>query len=197
MTATKDSDGELEAIRGVMDLLGPLDGDARNRVIDYVFRRLQIERQGPLVPAKTPVDPLKAAGVGPGGPPALPSKAPGAFQDIRSLREEKQPRNAVEMAALVGYYLSQVAPEGERTDTFGTKELDKYFKQAGYPVPATPRIVMFNGKNAGYFDAKEHGKYKLNPVGYNLVVHALPASNGQPTRPRSKSKRPAGRSNRK
>ena len=80
----------------------------------------------------------------------------------------------MEMAALVGYYLAHAAPKEERLEAFGTKELEKYFIQGGYPVPSTPRLVLFNAKKAGYLDVKSHGKYKINAVGFNLIEHSLP-----------------------
>jgi hypothetical protein len=36
-------------------------------------------------------------------------------------------------------------------------------------------------RNAGYLDSgSARGLYKLNAVGYNLIVHSLPASAGSP-----------------
>jgi hypothetical protein len=34
--------------------------------------------------------------------------------------------------------------------------------------------VLVDARGAGYFDSAGRGKYKLNPVGHNLVVHKLP-----------------------
>jgi hypothetical protein len=78
------------------------------------------------------------------------------------------------MAAVVAYYLSELAPPGERTETIGTAEVQKYFKQAGYPLPKVPRVTLANAAQAGYFDSAGTGQFRLNPVGYNLVVHSLP-----------------------
>jgi len=97
-----------------------------------------------------------------------------ALRDIRSLREEKKPRSAVEMAAIVAHYLADLAPAGERRDTIGTAEITRYFGQAGYRSQSDPRFVLSNAKAAGYFDSAGRGAYKLNPVGYNLVTAGLP-----------------------
>jgi hypothetical protein len=44
-------------------------------------------------------------------------------------------------------------------------------------------------KNAGYLDSAGTGQYKLNPVGYNLVVHRMGAGDEQePRRGRKKGK---------
>jgi hypothetical protein len=95
--------------------------------------------------------------------------------DIRSLRDEKQPRNQIEMAALVAYYVSNVLPAAERRDTIAATDITKYFGQAGYQSTTPARMTLFNAKTAGYLDASSTGKYKLNPVGYNLVTAGLPA----------------------
>jgi len=80
------------------------------------------------------------------------------------------------MAALVAYYLSEAAPEGVRKQTINTDDIKTYFKQAPFKLPSRPEQTLLNAKNAGYFDSVGGGQYKLNPVGYNLVVHNLPAS---------------------
>ena len=188
-TADAKPDPELEAIRGVVALLEPLDDEARDRVVDYVFRRLGIELRQPGGDAGEEVT-APVVAPSPTTPP-IPTQdrqhvAPSALSavsDIRTLRDQKQPRNAVEMATLVGYYLAHAAPKDERADSFGSKELEKYCIQAGYPVPSTPRLVLFNAKKAGYLDAKSHGKYKTNAVGFNLIEHSLPAASGQSRHP--------------
>ncbi len=96
--------------------------------------------------------------------------------DIQSLKENKQPANSIEMACIVAYYLGNHAPENEKMDSIGKNEIDKYFKQANFPLPKAIQQVLVDAKSSGYFDSAERGKYKLNPVGYNLVAHKLPRS---------------------
>lgn len=186
----KNSDLELVAIRGVLDLLTPLDDQGRDRVLQYVFERLGIRASSRRATITEAV--LQPAQVRPDH--MVPAETPPASTNIRSLREEKTPRNAVEMATLVAYYLAHAAPDPEHRETIGSAELKKYFIQAGYPVPSQPRFVLFNAKAAGYLEPKEHGSYKLTPVGYNLVVHRMPSSAGSrsPVR-RSAGKRHPGR----
>jgi hypothetical protein len=92
------------------------------------------------------------------------------------------------MAALVAYYLSELAPDGERKDEISAADLEKYFKQAAFRLPRSLRMTLPNAAAAGYFDGAGAGRYRLNPVGYNLVVHGLPRSQetGKTTR-RSRS----------
>jgi hypothetical protein len=94
--------------------------------------------------------------------------------DIRTLKGQKNPSSAREMACLVAYYLQASAPTGERKDEITPTDLDRYFKQAGFPLPKNLGQLLVDSKAAGFFDSTERGTYKLNPVGYNLVVHALP-----------------------
>lgn len=94
--------------------------------------------------------------------------------DIQSLKENKNPLNDIEMACLVAFYLEHHAPKDERQAYITNKDIEKYFKQAKFPLPKAPHQVPINTKTAGYFDSAGRGKYKLNPVGYNLVAHKMP-----------------------
>jgi hypothetical protein len=169
--SVSSADEELSAIQAVLNALTGLQPEARQRVIDYVFQRLDLTSRPSapavattLAPAPT-VEPIVGL-----------LAAPTPIRDIRSLKDQKKPRTAVEMVALVAYYLSELAPDGSRKSEIGTDDITTYFKQAGFPLPATPRQALFNAKAAGYLDAAAHGAYKLNPVGHNLVAHGLPAA---------------------
>jgi hypothetical protein len=102
--------------------------------------------------------------------------------DIRTLREEKGPKTANEMAAVVAYYLAEAAPERERKQTVTTADLERHFKQAGYPLPSRIGNTLANAAAAGYFDNAGRGEYRLNPVGFNLVTQNLPRSGDQSRR---------------
>lgn len=96
--------------------------------------------------------------------------------DIRTLKDQKQPDSARQMACLVAFYLQEHAPEGERKQVVTTSDLDRYFKQAGYRLPAKLAQVLPDAKTAGYFEGAARGEYKLTRVGYNLVTHSMPKS---------------------
>jgi hypothetical protein len=85
------------------------------------------------------------------------------------------------MAALVAYYVAELAPERERADTIDVGDIKRYFKMAGFPLPHVLRNVLNNAAAAGYFDNVARGEYRLNPVGYNLVVHGMPKGKSQGT----------------
>jgi hypothetical protein len=96
--------------------------------------------------------------------------------DIRKLKEQKDPKTAIEMACVVGYYLEAMALPADRKQDITSNDREKYFKQAGFPLPKRKEQVLVDAKAAGYFDSAGRGKYRLNPVGHNLVVHTLPRS---------------------
>jgi hypothetical protein len=99
-------------------------------------------------------------------------------QDIRSLKDAKRPKSNQEMACIMAYYLQCLAPPSERKTIVSASDIEKYFAQAGFPLPKAPGQVLIDTKGAGYFDAVDRGTYKLNPVGHNLVVHSLPKKDG-------------------
>lgn len=98
--------------------------------------------------------------------------------DIRSLKAEKNPDSAKQMACLVAYYLQELAPKDDRKLTISTQDIEKYFKQASFKLPKKLEQVLVDAKRSGYFESAARGEYKLNAVGYNLVAHGLPAKKG-------------------
>jgi len=115
--------------------------------------------------------------------PALDTESPSAaqylpktqqkIQDIRTLKEIKNPSNDIEMVCVMAYYLQELAPDEEKKTFIQNRDIDEYFKQAKFPLPKHTQTLI-NAKTSGYLDSAGRGKYKLNPVGYNLVVHSLP-----------------------
>ena len=176
------ADRELDAIGAILRALEGLDGESIQRVLDYVFGRLSISRPSSLtISAPVPVAPSSHA--------AWDSSRTVRQPSIRDLKEEKQPESANQMAALVAYYLSDMAAEGERKEAVNSNDLERYFKQAGYKLPKVISQALPNAAAAGYFESAGGGQYRLNPVGYNLVVHGLPRSQREaPTRKRAKPK---------
>ncbi|MBI3582633.1 MAG: hypothetical protein HY096_01615 [Nitrospinae bacterium] len=110
------------------------------------------------------------------------------LQEIKNFREQKRPSSANEMASLIAFYLSEMAQD--RKAEVEVDDMVKYFKEAEFPLPKAPQVLLQNAKNAGYFDSVGGGKYKLNPVGYNLVAHNLPRTQSElsPTGKRTRRK---------
>ncbi|MEK7441667.1 MAG: hypothetical protein AABZ78_12780 [Chloroflexota bacterium] len=156
-------DPELAAIQSILAALELLSPEARQRVIKYVFHRLELSIDN---------QPMQSSGQS-----NFADRTSSVTIDIRSLKDQKLPRSDSEMAALVAYYLAELAPVEARTEFITKEDVEKYFKQAGYPLPKVIKQALPNAAKAGFLDLIGGGKYRLNPVGYNLVAHALPAKN--------------------
>src|SRR5215475_10405703 len=174
-------DVELQAIATLLTALEPLSEEARRNVLTYVFRRLGMDfppeaRNSARAPNEAGA--TRGAGFDPEA---------AAVIDIRSFKQEKQPKTASEMVAVAAYYLAHLAPPDERRDYIVADDIRRCFLQAVFPLPsAPPHMTLVNAKNAGYVDARERGQYRLNPVGYNLVTNKLPPAQSRMER------RPAG-----
>lgn len=166
MSAGDEVDGgqaELDALNAVVKALRGLSLESQRRVFDSAMVLLgfsQSREEVSLPPAKPQPSSIEA----------------GTVRDVRGLKEQKTPESANEMAAVVAYYLAEVVNPTEQKKTIDISDIEKYFKQAQYPLPSNVPMTLVNAKNAGYFDAVGGGQYKLNPVGYNLVAHTLPRS---------------------
>jgi hypothetical protein len=187
MNDTK-TDDELIAIQTLLSTLGPLDGEARNRVIEYVFQRLNLALKSNSVYSASLTETSLNNPTSP-----LPTNDTSRLTktDIRTFSSQKMPKNDVERTTLVAFYLSEVAIDSEKKTEIGTDDILKYFKQANFPVPVRPRQVLVNTKNSGYIDASTNrGFYKINPVGYNFIAYSLPAgSNSATTKKKKRNKK--------
>lgn len=175
---TNPVDQEIEAIKSLMTVLSPLDAKARQAALDYVLKRLDIKLENvPVSPAGSALPPGESA----------PSPSTDGAAHIKAFKEAKKPKSATEMAALVAYYLAHKSTEKRQTIT--AKDVQTQFQIAEFPLPGKPQFTLPNAKNAGYLDAAGNGEYKLNPVGYNLIVHSLPRKDGAAPRQRNKTPR--------
>jgi len=177
--SSESADRELAAIKSILDALEGLDGESIQRVFDYIFGRLSINapRHSKLISA-------------PSTQPQVGTEAAhGRRVSIRDLKEDKKPESSNQMAALVAYYLSEIADGDDRKETVNTADLERYFKQAGFKLPKSMPSTLPNAAAAGYFDSTGSGHYKLNAVGYNLVAHGLPRAHSMPAKAKRVTKR--------
>ncbi len=174
-------DHEIEAIKRVLEALTPLSERARISVIEYAAKRLDLST----------FQFEKAPRGGSGTEPIKESDTSGRPLHIKAFKEQKQPRSANEMAALVAYYLANLAPSNQRKETVNQKDIETQFKIAEFPLPRQVRATLPNAKNAGYFDLVGDGEYKLNAVGHNLVAHSMPRPKIQKAKGRSGKKKQA------
>lgn len=158
------------AIDLMISALEPLDEISRETALLAVSRQLGISAQS-VVSATSDVAPEPHTDTA----VESPKRTPAMRVDIRTLKEEKQPNSAKQMACVVAYYLKELADEEERRDSVSTADLEKYFKQAGFKLPQRMTQVLVDAKASGYFESSGRGEYKLNAVGHNLVAHNLPS----------------------
>ncbi len=185
-------DSELTAIGTLIKVLGGLDTAARDRVLSYALQRLGMTLPIPKAEASksnifSGVFSLPHSGsrLSFAEQPTSPSKV----HDIRSFAEEKVPKSANERAAVVAYFLSELASPSERKDSINQDDITKYFKQARFLLPSSPSMTLVHAKNAGYFESESPGQYRLNAVGYNLVAHRLPQDGEKSVSRKSNSRR--------
>jgi hypothetical protein len=180
---TRPTEGAIsvgEAIDTLIRTLKDLDADTRATVLLAACSHLKITL--PSVVTSHP-----ATGTAVPGPEPLAEQS-SVLTDIRSLKDKKEPKSANEMAAVVAFYLAELAPLSDRRAEVGQKDMIKYFKQAGFKLPKNPRVLLHNAAAAGYFDTLGDGLFRLNPVGYNLVAYALPRGASSLAAPRRRSR---------
>lgn len=170
MNADKMSLGR--AIDILLEALEPLDEASRETAMLAVCRQLNIS-SGPTT-KESPQSPGGAAATSPTTASPQTSPSPTTRIDIRSLKDQKKPNSAKQMACIVAYYLKELADAEEKKETVSTADLEKYFKQAGFKLPTRMAQVLVDAKASGYFESAGRGEYKLNAVGHNLVAHNLP-----------------------
>jgi hypothetical protein len=155
-------DQESGAIQTIISTLEPLNRKAQQRVLAFSLNRLGI--------TKIAVPEVRVVTIG-----AAPEAAPrGREQAIRALKREKSPRFATHMAAVVGYYLSEIAPREEKKNAIGHQDIRTYFKKAGFKMPKSPTDVLIHAAQSGYFDYLGSEQYRLTPAGRDLVLNELP-----------------------
>lgn len=163
-----DLEREMQAIQSIVSILTEFDENAQRRVLNYVLEATDLHA---------------VARGGPGDQEAVASEVDqhdsnlSDLTDIRALREAKKPRTAPEMAALVAYYLAEMAPPGDRKSTITSADIEKYFKQAGHPLPSRSRDAFKT--SGGFLEKTASGEYRLTLVGHNLITHKLPADKGK------------------
>jgi hypothetical protein len=124
-----EQDKEGSAILAVVSALATLDEQACLRVLEYASKRFAPSSFIPVARIAEDMSPNEIRQE----PLGIHNSVPRT--DIKSLKEEKQPANGIQMAVLVAYYLKEVCPEAERKDSIGAVDIAKYFNQARFPLP--------------------------------------------------------------
>ena len=103
----------------------------------------------------------------------FPPSSPRKQIDVRSFFGEKAPSTQIEALTVAAYYLAELAPEQERSQTIDADGATKLFKQAKVKLPQRMPQSLHNAKTAGYLDQVGPGEFRINPAGFNLVEHTL------------------------
>jgi hypothetical protein len=151
------------------------------RVLAYVFDRLGLPQAitAPATPRTPPAPPAPTTSI-----PAATNSEPATPRDIRTFKDQKKPKTAMEMAALVAYYLAELAPASYRKATIEADDITTYFKQADFPLPTAPRQTLFSRRFPGPEPATLRiAAPLLCPVcrrGQRVLVHCYHPSRGPP-----------------
>ena len=125
MNSEATTDQELSVLLKIVEAIGALPPEGQQRAMAYLNDRFEA----------SPGKPRQAAA-------EVDNGRSGQLLDVKSFRDQKQPANGQEMAALIAYYVSNVLPEPERRPEITPIDVDRYFKQARYPLPTRTRSVL-------------------------------------------------------
>lgn len=176
-----DPKDDLEAVREIAATLEAFSGPERERILRWVREKLDMPAVG------TPVTPPTQGATPPPAPP--PASIQLGQADIRTFIAAKSPKNDVQLAAVVAYYHQFVAPEDQRKDSIVSADLTEACRQADRTRPSSPAQTLINAFNDGLLDRAQHGHYRLNSVGENLVAMVLPGDEGEAVGRRTINKR--------
>lgn len=162
---------DFDAVRLVVQTLEPFEEKDRLRIIRWACEKLNVSAPEILSPKNSASSTTSSD---------IPSHAHGPAhtkaKDINAFINEKAPKTDMQFAAVVAYYYRFEAPESERKESVSGPDLQDACRLSNRDRLGRPAQTLVNAFTAGYFDKSEHGKYRLNTVGENLVAMVLPAS---------------------
>lgn len=127
--------------------------------------------------------PFLAPPQSPANPSALPTHAPtpppsgtAPYADIKAFTALKAPKSDQQFAAVVAYFYQFEAPLDSRKEIIDVQTMKDAARLAGRKQAPQWRFTLQNAKNAGYLNSAGDGKFKLSPVGENLVAITLPGN---------------------
>lgn len=86
--------------------------------------------------------------------------------DLKSLYEEKKPKNHGEGIAVIAYYLKQY----QKAKTFSVKDVESSYKAIGITFPKHIGQVMYNNRELGYYEKTgKRSVWKLTEKGVSFV----------------------------
>lgn len=140
MTGSKYK-SEISAIEQITSALEPLEQEARVRVFKYcanVFGITVESTDAEFSASDDDTSDQKAEAV----PQRKIVPQNTQYSDIRTFAEAKQAKKDIERAAVIAYFLSQVAQGSDKKESIGTQDVKDYFIQAGYALPSEARFTF-------------------------------------------------------
>lgn len=184
---------DLEAVRTVVAGLEGFSPDEQERILRWAREKLNLP-----VAASLPVG-SGAAGQQHGSLPAGTATQQPVPKDLRTFVAEKQPKNDVQFAATVAYFLRFEAPEGQRKSQIAADDLTEACRLVVRQRLRNPRQTLANAHTLGLLDRPSRGVFSLNSVGENLVAMTLPSdgkstpSKGKPNKTFKKATKPTSK----
>jgi hypothetical protein len=167
MTEKKKDD--LETVRILTEALESFSEEERERIIRWSREKLGMST-GQVLPTHTAPQTVT--------PKEIEQKVETAggyiTSDIKSFVEKKAPKNDSQFCAVVAYFYQFEAPENHKKESIGGDDLQDAARKVNRDRFTKPAQTLINAFNSGYLDKAEHGKYRINTVGENLVAMVLP-----------------------
>jgi len=186
--STKPTD-DIDAFRMIAEVLKDFKPDDQQRILRWSSEKLGLQQSfaGPgAPPVQQPGAEQHHAAV---ATSPYAEQGGGGGQDIKSFITTKNPRNDVQFAATVAYYLQFEAPSSERKSSINKEDLKEACRKVGRVGRErlkNPGQTLRNAHTLGLLDKSgEPGHFSVNTVGENLVAMTLPSdgtSKGKPNR---------------
>ncbi len=156
-------------MRAVTEALEGFDANDQERIIRWARKKIGLS----VVPVTPPTPSAPPPGTLPASP-AVPGSAP-ATKDLKSFVAEKKPKNDVQFAATVAYYIAsrlQQINEKLKSTAMICKKVADLSVVSDLRIPTrpfgTPHTLGLLNKGG------QSGHYGINSVGENLVAVTLP-----------------------
>lgn len=170
MSEQKKEFEDLDAVKIIVTALEKFTDEERRKIIKWSCEKLDMDYSLERVEKMTAKSPFN--------PQTLETPRLQTNNDIKSFVNLKNPKNDSQFAAVVAYYYKFEAPDEEKKDSISSEDLVEATRLANRTRLHKPAGTLHNAySQAGLLNQSEHGKYKLNSVGENLVAMVLPGEN--------------------
>lgn len=173
MTEQKQSFNDLDAVKKLIEALEQFNNEERMRIIRWACERLGMNNISNIKEIISSLNISKTTNQ------IQPEQStPERKQiDIKSFVNGKNPTSDAQFVAVVAYYFKFEAPDDQRKEFIVSDDLNEAARQADWTRFIKPANTLNNVyTKSGYLNKVEHGKYKLNAVGENLVAMVLPGN---------------------